>query len=270
MYLSGVLDVFEDTFYTHHTNYTHNKASTPNNNNKNNNNNNNNSPSPPSFSPTSSPTHSAYSSPSPSRGASRNSSKKKPQTPQTPAQFLHTFDSKLIPQSECIDSQGDLDYNKYVGTSTQEQVKENVTEWAKNFNGPPPSAELPFSRCVVCTLAFGSCVHTRDWLQYTAPQVSPSRASSRAAAAQYDATEALLFDMEDVLETGKRELHVELKKGIRTKALPLSYISNMHWAEVNCRPADNIEGNKLDLSSPPAMGGCVGVEIPNKVSERSE
>ena len=96
----------------------------------------------------------------------------------TPRQFLTEFEEKGIPAlDETLDkTTGEIDYNKYISSSLHEQVHENVREWYKGSSGPPPDAELPFSRCVVCTLPFGSCVHTRDWLQYTAPV---SRAKSR-------------------------------------------------------------------------------------------
>jgi len=163
----------------------------------------------------------------------------------------------------------EINYKKYISTSIHEQVGENVREWYKNSGGPPPDAELPFSRCVVCTLPFGSCVHTRDWLQYTAPE---SRAKSRGEWTDdnndtFDPTSALLGDMEDVLAVGKEELHSELKKGIRTKALPLTYISNMHWTKVLPPPADNINGNELDISSPPAQGGITALEIHNSAGQ---
>ena len=163
----------------------------------------------------------------------------------------------------------EINYKKYISTSIHEQVGENVREWYKNSGGPPPDAELPFSRCVVCTLPFGSCVHTRDWLQYTAPE---SRAKSRGEWTDdnndtFDPTSALLGDMEDVLAVGKDELHSELKKGIRTKALPLTYISNMHWTKVLPPPADNINGNELDISSPPAQGGITALEIHNSAGQ---
>ena len=73
--------------------------------------------------------------------------------------------------------------------------------------------------------------------------------------------------MEDVLNVGSEDLNLELKKGIRTTALPLTHISHMHWTEVQCRPVDNIEGQKIDLSSPPCQGGATGVMIPNTVGQ---
>ena len=87
----------------------------------------------------------------------------------TPREFLETFELDLVKPDEAVNEHGAIDYKKYVGFGTREQVAEGVREWAKHAGGPPPDAELPFSRCVVCTLPFGSCEHTRDWMNYKSP-----------------------------------------------------------------------------------------------------
>ena len=76
-----------------------------------------------------------------------------------------------------------------------------------------------------------------------------------------------MFDIDDVLHVGGDGMNDELVKGIRTTALPLAHISHMHWTEVLPRAADNIEGNKVDLSSPPSQGGSSGVMIPNAAGQ---
>jgi hypothetical protein len=172
---------------------------------------------------------------------------------------LEVFEKDLVDTEEAVNPDGTLDYTKYVGESTKEQVAEGVREWAKYAGGPPNDAELPFSRCVVCTLPFGACEHTREWMNYKSP--ASRRQQDR------DAIDSTLFDMEDVLNVGSEDLNLELKKGIRTTALPLTHISHMHWTEVQCRPSDNIEGNKIDLSSPPCQGGASGVMIPNSAGQ---
>lgn len=78
---------------------------------------------------------------------------------------------------------------------------------------------------------------------------------------------SLRFDIDDVLEVGADGMNDELKKGIRTSALPLTHISHMHWKSVQTRAADNIEGNQIDLSSPPCQGGSTGIMIPNPVGQ---
>jgi len=73
--------------------------------------------------------------------------------------------------------------------------------------------------------------------------------------------------MDDVLNIGSETMNEELKKGIKTTAFPLTHISSMHWTEVASREVDAIEGRKMDLSSPPCMGGSTGVMIPNPVGQ---
>ncbi|GMH80410.1 hypothetical protein TL16_g08534 [Triparma laevis f. inornata] len=226
-----------------------------------------------SYNPTS-PTLSHTSTPSPSRpntsqsaqsgrsgGSkhSRGSSRSHKEVALTPREYLEVFEKDLPNPSSVINPDGTLDYTKYVGDRTKEQVAEGVREWAKYAGGPPSDAELPFSRCVVCTLPFGSCEHTRDWMNYKSPASRMQK--------ERDVVDSTLFDMEDVLEVGSEGLNEELNKGIRTVSLPLTHISHMHWTEVVCRESDNIEGRKIDLSSPPCQGGASGVMIPNAVGQ---
>ena len=221
------------------------------NNNNNNNNNNNEEEEEEGYSNSRSPPRTAQS--QHSRSISRATS---------PAvkSFLECFESDLIEPEDAVDPEtNSIDYTKYVGHGIREQVAEGVREWAKHADGEPSEAELPFSRCVVCTLPFGTCNHTKDWMNFKSP------ASRRQQ--EREAVERTMFDMDDVLNVASQNLNEELKKGIRTSALPLTHISHMHWTEVQCRAVDSIEGQHLDLSSPPCMGGSSGVMIPNPVGQ---
>ena len=205
------------------------------------------------------------SSPSPtSRSGSRRGKKASP--PPTPAEYLSRLESKLIPTLEALNpSDGTIDYTKYVGYTTRDQVREGVKEWVKTAHGPPPPLEVPFSRCVVCTLAFGTCQHTREWLAYKSP-------ASRLASARQDKAQDGTSDLDDLLDVvggydGDSTINATLRKSMRTTALPLTHISNMHWTDVEVRAGDNIEGLIVDLSSPPAVGGGSGLCIPNPVGQ---
>jgi len=76
-----------------------------------------------------------------------------------------------------------------------------------------------------------------------------------------------MFDIDDVLDIDAADMNEELKKGIRTNALPLTHLSHMHWTSCESRAADNINGNLIDLSSPPTMGGSTGICIANPVGQ---
>eukprot|EP00520_Triparma_pacifica_P014709 CAMPEP_0118671362 /NCGR_PEP_ID=MMETSP0785-20121206/21961_1 /TAXON_ID=91992 /ORGANISM="Bolidomonas pacifica, Strain CCMP 1866" /LENGTH=663 /DNA_ID=CAMNT_0006566241 /DNA_START=171 /DNA_END=2158 /DNA_ORIENTATION=+ len=259
-YLDTLMDVLDDSAILMHPEYKFKPSyddprfsmikparSSPNNSNNNNNNNNNGDDRSPDRPNTSQSLR--------SRASSR------AKTPDlTPEEYLEKFEDKLVPYDEAIDPvHGTLDYTKYVGDKIQEQVAEGVKEWAKYANGPPGDPELPFSRCVVCTLPFGSCSHTREWMNYKSPASRKQQ--------EREAVESTLFDMDDVLNIGSETMNEELKKGIRTTAFPLNQISHMHWTKVTSREADAIEGRKMDLSSPPCMGGSSGVMIPNPVGQ---
>jgi hypothetical protein len=103
--------------------------------------------------------------------ASRGSSNRAASPAKSPAYILEHLEDKLVSPEAAIDPEtGEIDYNRYVGYSTREQVAENVRTWVKEVRNPKTESELPFSRCVVCTLPFGTCEHTRDWLKYDAPR----------------------------------------------------------------------------------------------------
>ncbi|GMI19640.1 hypothetical protein TrCOL_g992 [Triparma columacea] len=201
-----------------------------------------------------------------SRGSSRSPSKVD-RRDLPPSEFLSTFEDRLVPYSESLDPiHGSLDYTKYVGDKIREQVGEGVREWAKYANGEGGEEEKPFSRCVVCTLPFGTCQHTREWLG-----TAGSRFRSSSGGLVNDWGDPVggpeILDLEDVLRVGSEGLNEELKRGVRTQAFPLTNISSMHWTKVICRDADEIEGRKMDLSSPPCMLGSTGVMIPNPVGQ---
>ena len=122
----------------------------------------------------SSPDHSVRGTSPDSRPGTANSilsarGNKTPPPPKTPREFVEHHADQVIPRDEALNPDSTIDYTKYVGYGIQEQVAEGVREWAKYADGPPDSPEKPFSRCVVCTLPFGACEHTRAWLNTASP-----------------------------------------------------------------------------------------------------
>lgn len=123
------------------------------------------------------------------------------------------------------------------------KVDECLSAWEK---GRAPSAEAapdPLHRCVVCTLPYGGCKHTRRWLE----DRDHSHILDELPKDNVDLT---MDDISDVL-TPSSSL---VSKGINVDSGDPS-LANLRWEMLSAQPADELSGKKVDLSSPSSRSG---------------
>lgn len=129
--------------------------------------------------------------------------------------------------------------------SSSWKVDECLSAWEK---GRAPAAEAapdPLHRCVVCTLPHGDCEHTPKWLEGRHRQAILEPLPK-------DSVELTMDDISDVLAPAS--LASSNGTNIDTTTSNPS-LANLRWETLSPQPADELSGEKVDLSSPPSRSG---------------
>lgn len=125
--------------------------------------------------------------------------------------------------------------------SSPSKVDECLAAWEM---GRAPAAEVapdPLYRCVVCTLPYGGCEHTQKWLEGRdrQPILDPL---------PKDSVDLAMDDISDVLAPASLA-----SNGINVDSDPS--LANLRWETISPQPADELSGEKVDLSSPSSRSG---------------
>lgn len=123
------------------------------------------------------------------------------------------------------------------------KVDECLSAWEK---GRVPAAEAapdPLHRCVVCTLPHGGCEHTQTWLEGRDRQAILDPLPKDGVALTMD-------DISDVLAPASLA-----SNGINVDTTSDPSLANLRWETLSPQPADELSGEKVDLSSPSSRSG---------------
>lgn len=123
------------------------------------------------------------------------------------------------------------------------QVDECLTAWEKGRIQDAGAPRDHFHRCVVCTLPHGACHHTPQWLE--AQDRFPILDSLPK-----DNVDLSMDDISDILEPapGIHRGGIAYERGAPS-------LSNLRWENMRAQPADELSGEKVDLSSPSSRAG---------------
>lgn len=115
----------------------------------------------------------------------------------------------------------------------------------------------PLHRCVVCTLPHGTCQHTQEWLE---TRDRPSILDHLPK----DNVDLAMDDISDVLKQAPIVLD-----SAGPESLPPA-LSTLHWETLPPQPADELAGEKADLSSPALRAGHTMVQLDGSGSLRED
>lgn len=122
------------------------------------------------------------------------------------------------------------------------KVDECLSAWEKSRAPSAEAAPDPLHRCVVCTLPYGGCKHTRTWLK--------DRGQTNILDdLPKDSVDLTMDDISDVLTPSSL-----VSNGTNVDTGDPS-LANLRWETLSAQPADELSGKKLDLSSPPSRSG---------------
>lgn len=127
--------------------------------------------------------------------------------------------------------------------SSSRKVDECLSAWEK---GRAPAAEAapdPLHRCVVCTLPHGGCEHTQKWLEGRERQAILEPLPK-------DGVDLTMDDISDVLAPTSL---ASIGTNVDTNSDPS--LANLRWETLSPQPADELSGEKVDLSSPSSRSG---------------
>lgn len=127
------------------------------------------------------------------------------------------------------------------------QVDECLTAW-KTSHASSAAVADPHHRCVVCTLPYGECQHSKQWLE------SRDRDTILDDLPK-DCVEQTIDDLSDVLRPGLVALQQNSLHNV-----PPSF-STFRWTSISSRATDEVSGKIVDLSSPPPRVGHTMVQL---------
>lgn len=135
-------------------------------------------------------------------------------------------------------------------------MDECLTAWERGQIPAKPEPINQFHRCAVCTLPYGNCEHTQQWL----------KTQDRTILDQLpkDNVDLAMDDISDVL---KPESSVLMDTNKESDVLALA---NLSWEVLRAQPADELAGETVDLSSPPPRVGHTMVLLKGEDSLRED